>query len=301
MKYILFLIIYPIVWCLSRLPMRLLYMLSDFLFFLVYYIVGYRKDVVYNNLKLAFPEKTDKELKILRKKSLRHFGDFIVESIKAFSLTEKQARKRYKFVNPEVLNEVGKQGKNIILTGAHFNNWEWSVSMPLVSDVQIYGAYTTIKNPYFEKFVKSSRTKFGLIAYKTKDIVPNMVKNIKSGKIGAYILLSDQSPVVHKTYHWQKFFGVKVPVHTGAELLAKKFDMAVINYTTKKIKRGYYETTFELITNTPKDFEDYQIIDKYLKITEKSIREQPENYLWTHKRFKHKEKYDMWVEKFKRE
>lgn len=300
MKYLAYLVVFPIIWSLSRIPMRVLYIFSDFLFFLVYYVVGYRKDVVYNNLKLAFPEKTDQELKKLRKKSLRHFCDFIVESIKAFSLSEKEVKKRYKFVNPEVLNEVGKKGKNIILTGAHINNWEWSVSMPLVSNVQIYGAYSALKNPYLDKFMKNSRTKFNVIAYKTKDMVPYMVKNIRDKKQGAYILLSDQSPMLHKTFHWQKFFGVKVPVHTGAEILAKKFDMAVINYTTKKIKRGYYETTFELITETPKEFENFQIIDKYIALTEKSIKEQPENYLWTHKRFKHKGKYDLWTERYKR-
>ena len=105
-----------------------------------------------------------------------------------------------------------------------------------------------------------------------------------------YLLLSDQSPQVHKTHYWSEFFGVKVPIHTGAEMLAKKFDLVVINYVSKKIKRGHYQVEFELITETPKEFENYQITDKYLKITEKNIMDQPEFYLWSHKRFKHKDK-----------
>lgn len=300
MKLILFSIAYPFIWITSRLPMRLLYVLSNFFFFIIYYVIGYRKDVIYNNLKLAFPEKSDTELKQLRKKNLKHFGDFIVETIKAFSLTKKEANKRYKFTNPELLNSVAKRKKNIILTGAHHNNWEWSVSMPLVSEIQIFGTYKEVENKYFDNLVKKSRTKFGLIASKTQDTIPDMLRNLKNGISGAYILLSDQSPSVHKSYYWTHFFGVKVPVHTGAELISKKFDMAVINYSTKKIKRGYYETTFELITENPKDYKDYEITDKYLEITEKNVKEQPESYLWTHKRFKHKDYYNLWVEKFKK-
>lgn len=298
MSLVLFIIIYPIIWFFSHLPMRILYIISDFLFLLAYYVIGYRKKVVLNNLKLAFPEKSEKERKLLAKKVIRHFCDFLVESIKAFSLSEKEVRKRYRFVNPEVLNNTAKNGKSIILTAAHINNWEWSVSMPLVSEIQIFGTYKEIKNQYFNDFMEKSRTKFGLIASNTKDTIPNMLKNLKKGVKGAYILISDQNPLLHKTNHWQTFLGVKVPVHTGAELLAKKFDMSVVNYTTKKVKRGYYETTFELITDTPKDFKDFEITDKYLAITEKSIREQPENYLWTHKRFKHKDKFKEWDENY---
>ncbi|CAM1343761.1 lysophospholipid acyltransferase family protein [Tenacibaculum amylolyticum] len=300
MKLLAFIIAYPFIWTLSRLPLRLLYILSDFLFFIIYHIVGYRKTVVYGNLQLAFPEKSPKELRALRKKSMRHFADFIVESIKAFSLSEKEAMKRYKFVNPEVLNDVAKRKKNIILTGCHQNNWEWSVSMPLVSEIQIFGTYKEIKNKYFNDFMKKSRTKFGLKASKMQDTIPDMLKNLKNGISGAYILLSDQNPLFHKTYHWTPFFGVNVPVHTGAELLAKKFDMAIINYATKKVKRGYYETTFEVITETPKEFEDYKITDAYIALTEKNIRQQPSNYLWTHKRFKHKDGYQIWVERYKK-
>ena len=238
MNLFVYILVFPIIWIISRLPMRLLYAFSDFLFLLVYHIVGYRKKVVFSNLKLAFPNKSEEELKKLTKQALHHFCDFIVESIKSFSISEKEVSKRYKFVNPEVLNNTAKNGKNIILTGAHLNNWEWSVSMPLISKIHIYGAYTPIKNTYFNNFMKNSRTKFNLTAYKTREMIPKMMKNIKEGKQGAYILLSDQSPVIQKTYYWQEFFGVKVPVHTGAELLAKKFDMSIINYTTKKIKRG---------------------------------------------------------------
>ena len=121
-------------------------------------------------------------------------------------------------------------------------------------------------------------------------MVKGMQQRFANKEQGAYLLLSDQSPQVHKTYYWSEFFGIKVPIHTGAEMLSKKFDLVVINYITKKIKRGYYETEFQLITDTPKEFEDYKITDKYIALTEKNILEQPEFYLWSHKRFKHSDK-----------
>ena len=110
-----------------------------------------------------------------------------------------------------------------------------------------------------------------------------------------YLLLSDQSPMLHKTHYWRNFFHTKVPVHTGAEIIAKKYNFSVVNYTTKKIRRGYYETEFSLVTNTPKDFENYQLTDRYFEIVERSVAEQPECYLWTHKRYKHKDKYNDWL------
>ena len=245
---------------------------------------------------MAFPDKSDKEIKKIARKFYKHFVDLIFESIKAFTISEKEVLKRYKYKNPELVNNLTKEGKSIILLGAHQANWEWSFSLPLVLDTQVFGAYTKLTNKYFEKAVKNSRTKFGIEGFKTSETIKGIHKNYLKKIQGAYILLSDQSPQVHKTHYWTEFFGIKVPIHTGAEILAKRYDFTVINYTVKKIKRGYFETEFELITDSPKDFENYQITDKYLEITERNIKEQPECYLWTHKRFKHKDKYEQWLE-----
>ena len=290
MKFIVFAIAYPIIWVLSRLPMRILYIKSDFLYLLMYYVIGYRKKVVLENLKLSFPEKSDEELKKISKKFFKHFIDLIMESVKAFSISEKQILKRYKYKNPELVDKYAKQGRNIALVGAHQANWEWSISMPLAINIDVYGAYTKLNNTYFEKWVRESREKFGVNGYKTSDTVRGMQKNFNDKKQGAYILLSDQSPQPHKTYYWREFFGIKVPIHTGAEMLSKKFDYVVINYVAKKVKRGYYEVEFQLITDAPKEFEDYQITDKYTELTEENVKQQPELYLWSHKRFKHRDK-----------
>jgi KDO2-lipid IV(A) lauroyltransferase len=161
MQFLSFALTYPFIWVLSRLPMRVLYIKSDIFFFLIYYVFGYRKKVVFDNLKLAFPEKSDEELKSISKKFFKHFTDLIMESVKAFSITEKQIRARYKYKNPELVDFYGNQGKSIIILGAHQANWEWSVSLPLVLETKILGAYTKIANKYYEKAIKKSRKRFG--------------------------------------------------------------------------------------------------------------------------------------------
>ncbi len=270
--------------------MRVLYIKSDFLFLFLYYIVGYRKKIILKNLELAFPNKNQEELLTIRKKFYKHFTDLLVESIKSFTISEKEITKRYRFTNPEIVNDFYAKGRNIVLVGAHQGNWEWSINMPLFFDITVFGAYTRIKNKYFDKVIKNTREKFGVRGYKTSLFIEMLKENIKNKIPGLYILLSDQSPALSKTHYWTEFMGIKVPVHTGAEMLAKKFDMVVINYSIKKVKRGYYEATLETLTDNPKEFENYQITDKYLRITEENIKQQPEYYLWSHRRFKHRDK-----------
>ncbi|WP_438988186.1 lysophospholipid acyltransferase family protein [Polaribacter sp.] len=287
MQFIVFAITYPIIWVLSRLPMRILYMKSDIFFFLIYHVIGYRKTVVLENLKLAFPNKPEQELLRIRKKFFKHLMDLLMESVKAFSISEKEILKRYTYKNPELVNKYAEEGRNIALVGAHQANWEWSTSLALVLNIDVLGAYTKLNNKYFEKAVRKSREKFGVIGYKTSDMIKGMKQRFSKKEKGAYILLSDQSPQPHKTYYWREFFNIKVPVHTGAEMLSKRFDLVVINYVAKKVKRGHYEVEFQLITDQPKEFENYQVTDRYTELTEKNILEQPEFYLWSHKRFKH--------------
>ncbi|APZ47819.1 lipid A biosynthesis acyltransferase [Polaribacter reichenbachii] len=294
MQFIIFALTYPLIWLLSRLPMRVLYVISDGFFFLNFYVIKYRKKVVLDSLNLAFPEKSNEEKKAIAKGFFIHFTDLFIESIKAFSISEKEVLKRYKYKNPEVINNIVKEGKSIALVGAHQANWEWSFSTPLVLDGNIFGAYTKLGNKYFEKKLRTSRERFGVIGYKTSETVKGMQKNFSNKIQGSYILLSDQSPRLTKTHYWHTFFGINVPIHTGAEMLARKFDMVVVNYVAKKVKRGYYETEFQIITEKPKLHKEYEITDKYLALTEKNINKQPELYLWSHKRFKHRNKIEEW-------
>ena len=297
MQFIIFGLSYPIIWCFSILPMRLLYIISDFLYLIVYFIFGYRKAIVLENLKIVFPNKSEKQRKTIAKQFYRHFTDNFVETIKAISIGEKEILKRYQYQNPALVKELLAKGKSIAFVSAHQANWEWSVNAPLVLNANVKGAYTTIGNRYFDKIVKASRERFGFKCYPSSKTVKAIFNDFKNKTQSIYLLISDQSPQLKYTQYWTSFFGVKVPFHIGAENLAKKFDLAVVFCATKKIRRGYYNTEFELITPSPKTHKNFEITEHYISLTEQLIKTQPECYLWSHKRFKHKDKFDEWLVK----
>ncbi len=295
MNLVIFILTYPIIWVLSILPMRVLYFFSDILFVFVYYIVGYRKYVVYNNLKLSYPEKSDEELHQLTKKTIAHFCDFIYETIKTFNISKKEISKRFVTENIEVINELEKKGKGIIFLGTHYANWEWMANF-VYTETNLYPitAYAPITNKYFSKVILSSRLKTTNLVRKdeTVKVIEDLIK--KDVKI-ACGLLSDQSPSLHKTRYWSEFLGQFVPVINGAEFIAKKNNLAVVNLLVTRVKRGYYSLRFELLAENPNNFAENEITDMYLKSSTEHISKAPEFYLWTHKRFKHLGKYDEWM------
>ena len=291
MQFLTFTLIYPFIWLFSILPFRVLYFISDCFYFLIYYIIGYRKKTVLYNLKLAFPQKSDQEIKVITKNSYRHFADVLVEMIKAFTISEKAMLKRYKFTNVDLLHKLETNNKSVLLIGSHYANWEWVFCLNLFIKYNAYGVIKKLKNPYFDKKIRQTRGRYHTKIVSTKEIFDIIDTNTKNNIPSIYGFLSDQSPKVEKTYHWSSFLGVKAPIITGSEMLAKKHHLTVVIFSTKKVKRGYYETTFKLIAENPNDFKNYDITDTYLRELEKSIYKAPEYYFWTHKRFKHKDKF----------
>jgi KDO2-lipid IV(A) lauroyltransferase len=291
MQFLTFILVYPIIWIFSILPFRVLYFISDCFYYLIYYVIGYRKKTVVSNLKLAFPEKSDQEIKVITKNSYRHFVDVLVEMIKAFTISEKAMLKRYKFTNVELLQELEVNNKSVLLIGSHYANWEWIFSLNLFIKYNAYGVIKKLENLYFDKKIRQTRGRYHTKIVSTKEIFDIIENNTKNNIPSIYGFLSDQSPKVEKTYHWSNFLGVHVPIITGSEMLAKKHNLTVVIFRTKKVKRGYYETTFKLLAKNPNDFKDYDITDNYLRELEKSIYAAPEYYFWTHKRFKHKGKF----------
>lgn len=289
-SYLTFIFIYPSIWLISKLPFKVLYFISDCLYILVYHIVGYRKNVVFENLNIVFPNKTIAEKTKIAKAFYHHFVDILMEMLKSFSITEKEINERYKYSNIEVLNDLYKDGKSAILVGAHYANWEWILNICAFTPFKPVAAYTKINNPYFEKTILKSRGKFGVHLRQTSQTITEIEYNQKNNIQAIYGLLSDQSPRLKRTYYWNKFFDVKVPIHTGSEMLAKKYDMNVVFMDTKKIKRGYYETSFTVLTNDARKYKDYDLTDEFLEMVEKQVRNEPKYYFWTHKRFKHRDK-----------
>ncbi len=290
MNLLIYILIYPFIWLLSILPFRVLYIISDGFYGLLYYVIGYRKKVVYDNLKLAFPNKSKKEILRIRKKFYHHFIDVFIEMIKSFTVSKEVVYKHYKYPNIDFFTELYKDGKSVILVGPHYANWEWIMSVDSFVNYKGYAAYTKVNNPYFNDKVLKSREKFGTNLVPNSKIITEIIYNQKNNIQAMYGLLSDQSPQLKKAFYWRTFFDVKVPVHTGGEMLAKKYNMNMVYIETKKIKRGYYETTFSLISSDAQKHKDYELTDIFINKVEKQVRKQPEYYFWTHKRFKHKDK-----------
>lgn len=289
MQFLAYVLIYPFLWLISILPFRLLYAFSDGLFILIYYIIGYRKKTVKNNLRLAFPEKSDQEINTITTKFYHHLCDMMLESIKSLTISEATMKERFTFTNIEELKHYEKQHKSVVLMCAHYANFEWIFILQRSINAKGYAVYKRLSNRYFDRLIKRIRARYNSYLITTKETIPTLIKAKEAGEITINGFISDQSPKIYKAFHWNHFMGIKVPVHTGAEMLAKKLDMSVVFFGVKKVKRGYYETTFTTLAENPNDFANYEITDAFLKLVEKQIYEAPEYYLWTHKRWKHKD------------
>lgn len=290
MQLLIYIIVFPILWLLSILPTRLLYLFSTFIYFWVYHVFGYRKKVVNYNLNLCFPEKSEKEIKTIEKKFYQHLCDMLVESIKSISISEEEMKRRFKFTNIEEVHKIEKNNKSIMLMCAHYGSWEWIFILQKYVSFDGYAIYKRIENKYFDKLVRKIRAKYNTYLITNKETIFKLRQHKIEGIKGIYGFLSDQSPKVTSAHHWKEFMNIKVPVYTGAEKLSKEMDLAVMFFKTKKVKRGYYETTFKTITLNANEYEDYQITDMFIKYLEDLIYEEPAYYLWTHKRWKHKDK-----------
>ncbi|MFV5695397.1 lysophospholipid acyltransferase family protein [Flavobacterium sp. LB3P122] len=288
MQFLIFIIAYPFLWIVSMLPFRVFYWLSDVVYFLVYYIIGYRKQVVRENLAMALPHLNKEERLIIEKKSYHHLCDMFMEMIKTMTISSEEMNKRFVITNIEVIKEYEKKGKSIMLIASHYASWEWLITMNQKITFQGVAVYKQLANKYFDKLVRDIRSKYNTELVPTNKTIPLISSNQKNNIHCVYGLASDQSPKADRIFHWDSFMGIEVPVHTGPEMLAKKHDMTVVFAKVKKLKRGYYELTIIPISDNPKSIPDFGITHTYIKEVEKQIREAPEYYFWTHKRWKHR-------------
>jgi KDO2-lipid IV(A) lauroyltransferase len=288
MQFIVFIILYPILWLISMLPFRLLYVLSDGIYLLLYNVIGYRKKVVRDNIALALPHLSKEERLLIEKKFYHHLCDLFLEMIKTMTISEKELDRRYTFTNIDLYLDLEKKQKSIAVFMAHYASYEWAISMNRITNFEGYAIYKKIANKYFDKLVRDIRSKFKATLITNRETIKIIEQNAKVKHLGIYGFASDQSPQLSKTHHWSTFMGIETPVHTGAEMLAKRFDMNVLFLKTRKVKRGFYEGTFEYLVDHPKEVPNYEISDAFLKKVELQILDAPEFYLWTHKRWKHR-------------
>lgn len=287
MQLLVYILLYPLLKLISLLPFRLLYVLSDFVYLIIYYVVGYRKKTVRHNLRLALPHLSDQERLKIEKASFRHLCDMFLEMIKTISISRKEIDSRFTYENLDVYLNLEKKQKSIALMCAHYASYEWVISMNSKITFEGFAIYKKIANKYFDKLVRDIRSRFKATLITTKETIQTIEDNHRTKHLGVYGFASDQSPKANKVAHWGTFMEIETPIHTGAEMLAKKFDMNVIFLKVKKIKRGFYRASFEILTENASSVPDYQISDSFMKKVEEQILEAPEYYLWTHKRWKH--------------
>ena len=287
MNALVYYLTFPILFVVSRLPFPLFYQLSDFISFLIYRVFGYRKAVVRSNLKHAFPELKEAEYRIIEKKFYRHLCDLFLEIIKSMGMSKDQMLKRFKVKNIEVLTQFEKQNRSAFLLCGHYASWEWMMSLGYHMNHLGYGIYRPIKNPYFDNLIKEIRSRHDAYMIPQKTAAELIRQKEKKNERGVYGFASDQSPRPTPKSYWRPFMGINVPVYTGAERLARELNIPLVFGKIKRVKRGYYELEFKLITDQPKTTAVNEITDIYTEWLEEQIKEDPTQYFWTHKRFKH--------------
>jgi KDO2-lipid IV(A) lauroyltransferase len=246
--------------------------------------------VVRQNLALAFPEKSKTERLQIEKKFYKHLCDIFLEMAKTLGITNEQMNKRYVFTNVEVIQKLESEGKNVMIMMPHYASWEWVFSLNPQVKSKAYAIYQPIQNKYFDKLVRDIRSKYGTTLIKTYESRKIIADAKNAAELIMVGIISDQSPMLNRTRHWAKFMGVLVPIHVGAEEICKNTDMIPVYLKVEKTGRGYYEATFKILAEDPKEVEDYKISEAFMQEVEAAIHEAPQYYFWTHKRWKHRDK-----------
>lgn len=272
----------------ALLPLRLLYILSDILYFWVYIIVRYRKRVVRLNLLHSFPDKTDRERLIIEKRFYHHLCDYFVETLKMLHISDDEMKKRMQFENVGLVRELMKDGNSGLMFLGHYGNWEWVTSLNLHfnDSITLGQIYRPLKNLAFDDLFLKIRSRFRSIGIPKNDTLRAIVRMKRDQKQMLIGFMSDQTPSIANIHYWTEFLNQDTPVFTGVERIAKQTGFAVTYLDIQKVKRGYYKGTVKLISRTPSQDPEFSITEKYIREMEKTILRDPAYWLWTHKRWK---------------
>ena len=290
MNAVIYYISFPFLWIVSRLPFWVFYILSDILCIIVYRIVGYRKNIVRSNLRLAFPNYNKRKLLQIERKFYSHLCDVFIEVIKSMGMSKREMLKRFNIKNIETIMTIENQKRSFFIMCGHYGSWEWMMSLGYHTKNTTYGIYTPIRNQYFDNLIKKIRGRHNAYVIPQRMATKNIKENEKQNIRGAYGFASDQSPRPKQLTYWRSFLGINVPVYTGAERLARELNIPIVFVKIKRVKRGYYEAEFILLTDKPKSQPENAITDKFTELLQEQIREDPTQYFWTHKRFKYMKK-----------
>lgn len=281
-------VFYLLIKPLSYLPIRILYIFSDLIAFLFGRLFKYRHKVIYTNVRNSFPDYSEEQVNEIVRKFYSHMADLVFESIKLFSISKEKVISRCKIRNPEVINELYDQGKHVIIVGGHYNNWEM-LAVALDSQVKhnVVGIYRPLTNKFFDKKFAASRSKYGTGLVHVKKVgsyFKNLDKPLKATVFGA-----DQSPGrIRPNTYWTTFMNQDTAVMFGTEKYATEYNIPVIYVSIDKVRRGHYEMEFSVIDLNPVNSKYTEITEAHTRLLEKQIFSNPEYYLWSHKRWKHK-------------
>ena len=269
-------------------PLRVLYVLSDLIYPLVYYVVGYRREVVRKNLTNSFPEKTEQEIKEIEKNFYRHFCDYVMETVKLMHISDEEMRRRMRFTNPEYIEQLRSDGRPIFLYLGHQANWEYIISITMWTSPEFTAGqiYHPLTNKVMDKLIYRLRSRFNTVGIPQKHALRTIITMVRDGKHPLLGFIADQRPPRRPEPEWITFLNQDTPIITGGEAMGRKLNAHFIYGCMKCVRRGYYELTFQPIA--PAEGEEFGYSKQYMRMLEQDIKAQPHLYLWTHKRWKWK-------------
>lgn len=269
------------------LPFRLLYILSDINRFVIGKVIRYRNSVIDHNLQLVFPEMSTQERTSLKTQIFKNLADVFLEGIRSFTISRNQIRKRHRIVNPEVLEKLYQNGRNIIGVTAHYGNWEWgSLSANLYTHYRVIAFYKPLSNSYIDKFIRWSRSRFGTILASIRETTLTFERYKDTRTI--FLMASDQSPARKQKpkAYWVKFLNQDTAFLHGLENHARNNDCSVVYVDVQRVRRGYYTIELSILTERPNELKPGELTQLYAQKLESIILKKPENWLWSHRRWK---------------
>jgi Kdo2-lipid IVA lauroyltransferase/acyltransferase len=285
MGFVVTALFYLLVLIIGILPFSLLYLLSDFVSLILRRIIRYRKKVIFNNLKNSFPDLGEEEIRKFIKAVYRNLSDVFIEGIRAFTMTRKQIRKRHLILNPEILDPYFEQGKGVIVVTGHYGNWEWGTLSPaLQTKVQNIAFYKPLKNKWMDRMANRNRSRYGTILAPIRQTTSTF--EAFRGQPVIYLMAADQSPSNRQAAYWANFLGRDTAFLHGPEKHARNNNYPVVFVAIRRVKRGFYELDLERIVEDPSKMRDGEITRLFAEKLEALIRENPANWLWSHKRWK---------------
>lgn len=270
----------------SYLPFWVLYRISDILFIVMYYLVRYRSEVVKDNINQAFPELTAGERKSIVRSFYRNLGDFIVEALKSISISREEIIRRVDVSQKGVIERYLGEGQSVLMMTSHQFNWEWLLFAGCLQlSAPISPIYKKLNNSYYDKLMYRTRSRFGGQPIEMQETLARIIQ--RKHQVNVFGMVADQIPLPDAEKYWAKFLGRDTAFFVGSEKIAQMTKYPVVFAGMKKVKRGYYQVTFQPLAEPPYNLQSHEILDRYIAKCEKLLKEQPQSWLWSHRRWKY--------------